>query len=35
MYGWDLWSDTAKVAEKPYKEPWKRANDAIVTHKPG
>jgi hypothetical protein len=35
MYGWDSCPDTAMVAEKAYKESWKVANEAMVTHKPG
>ena len=33
MYGWDLCPGTATVAEKAYKEPWKLANEAMVSHK--
>ena len=35
MYGWDLCPGTAMVSEKAYKEPWKLANEAMITHRLG
>ena len=32
MYGRDLCPGTATVAEQPYKEPWKLANEAILAY---
>ena len=35
IYGRDFYPGTTTEAEKAYKEPWKLANEAMVTHKTG
>ena len=38
LMGWctvGTYAGTSTIAEKAYKEPWKLANEALVTHKSG